>query len=146
MIISKNALHTRVLVPIVVSQTKVYIHTCSEDTSVPRTNPWSLLVTLRNCRQWCIKGAPLNSLTSLPTKGISTALMDSFSVHGIIWGYHVSQHIWTPVVGEKATTARSIRSTTYGQTRVLIMGHFLINIINWVSQIALRCNHLLRDA
>lgn len=32
--------------------------------------------------------------------------MNFFSVPGIIRGYHVYQRIWTPFVGEKATTAR----------------------------------------
>ena len=32
--------------------------------------------------------------------------MDSYSVPGIIRGYHAYQRIWTPFVGEKATTAR----------------------------------------
>ena len=36
----------------------------------------------------------------------TTEEMNSFSVPGIICGYHVYQRIWTPFVGEKATTAR----------------------------------------
>ena len=36
----------------------------------------------------------------------STENVNSFSVPGIIRGYHVYQRIWTPFVGEKATTTR----------------------------------------
>ena len=35
-----------------------------------------------------------------------TAVPRSFSVSGVIRGYHVYQIIWTPHVGEKATTVR----------------------------------------
>ena len=35
-----------------------------------------------------------------------TAVPRSFSASGIIQGYHVYQRIWTPHVGERATTVR----------------------------------------
>ena len=37
----------------------------------------------------------------------TTGAMSSFSVPGIIRGYHVYQRIWTPFVGEKFATARA---------------------------------------
>ena len=37
---------------------------------------------------------------------MATATARSFSVVGVIRGYHVYQHIWTPHVGEKATMIR----------------------------------------
>ena len=37
---------------------------------------------------------------------IATAVPCSFSASGLIQGYHVYQRIWTPHVGEKATTVR----------------------------------------
>ena len=36
----------------------------------------------------------------------ATAVPCSFSASGVIRGYHVYQRIWTPHVGEKATTVR----------------------------------------
>ena len=35
-----------------------------------------------------------------------TAVQHSFSASGVIQGYHMYQRIWTPCVGQKATTVR----------------------------------------
>ena len=66
---------------------------------------WTVIVA---CHSWCIKLRHICNMAETllveMAMATTTAVPRSFSASGLIRGYHVYQKIWTPHVGDKATT------------------------------------------